>query len=125
MPAPVSRFVNLRESETEREHLVLLAHRPGTREVESFTQPQHGLEPPDRVCEPGFTHQTALITEPARQPKLGGHRALRAQQADLAEDLLGSAERHPLARYVPAGLHADRSGRVRGLLHALGTVLDQ
>jgi hypothetical protein len=26
----------------------LLAHRPGAREVESFTQPQHGLKPPNR-----------------------------------------------------------------------------
>src|SRR5918993_689133 len=42
-----------------------------------------------------------------------------------AEDLLGPAERYPLARYVPAGLYADRSGRVRGLLRALGTVLDE
>src|SRR4051794_20159187 len=47
------------------------------------------------------------------------------QQAGLAEDLLGPAERYPLARYVPAGLHAARSGRVRGLFCAMGTVLDE
>ena len=56
--------------------------------------------------------------------ELGGHRALRAQQAGLAEDLPGPAERHPLARHLPAGLHADRPGRVRGLLRAMGAVLD-
>src|SRR4051812_19954983 len=47
MPTPVSHFVNLRQSETEREQLVLLAYRPCAREAESFAQPQHGLEPPD------------------------------------------------------------------------------
>src|SRR3712207_365715 len=41
--------------------------------------------------------------------ELGGHRALRAQQAGLAEELLGPPERHPLARHLPAGLHAARS----------------
>src|SRR3954449_9487977 len=49
MPTRVSHFVNLRKSETEREQLVLLAYRPGTREVESFAQPQHGFKPPDRA----------------------------------------------------------------------------
>ena len=49
MPAPVSRFVNLRKSETEREQLVLLAYRPGTHEVESFAKPQHGFKAPDRA----------------------------------------------------------------------------
>src|SRR3954462_6636088 len=48
MTTPVSRFVNLREAETEREQPVLLAYRPGAREIKAFTQPQHGLEPPDR-----------------------------------------------------------------------------
>src|SRR4051795_347228 len=48
MPTPASRFMNLGKSETEREQLVLLAYRPGTRKVESLPQPQHGLEPPDR-----------------------------------------------------------------------------
>src|SRR3954452_5341212 len=48
MAAPVSRFVNLREAETEREQPVLLAYRPGAREIKALTQPQHGLEPPDR-----------------------------------------------------------------------------
>src|SRR4051812_35229542 len=49
VPTPVSHFVNLRKSETEREQLVLLAYRPGTREVEPFAQPQHGFKPPDRA----------------------------------------------------------------------------
>jgi len=44
------------------------------------------------------------------------HWALWAQQAGLAEDLSGAAKRHLLARHVPAGLHAARSGRLRGLL---------
>src|SRR4051812_11913245 len=48
MPTPVSRFMNLREAETEREQPVLLAYRPGAREIKALTQPQHGLEPPDR-----------------------------------------------------------------------------
>jgi hypothetical protein len=47
MQGPVSRFVNLWKSETEREQLVLLAYRPGTHEGESFAQPQHSFEPPD------------------------------------------------------------------------------
>src|SRR4051812_10665707 len=42
--APVSRFVNLWETETDREQPVLLAHRPGTRKAEALAQPQHGLE---------------------------------------------------------------------------------
>src|SRR4051795_1210266 len=48
MPTPASRFMNLGKSETEREQLVLLAYRPGTRKPESLPQPQHGFEPPDR-----------------------------------------------------------------------------
>src|SRR3954453_22204956 len=48
MPTPISHFVNLRKSETEREQLVLLAYRPSTREVESFAQSQHGFKSPDR-----------------------------------------------------------------------------
>src|SRR5215212_1365675 len=47
MSAPVSRFVSRRKSEADRQHPVLLAYRPGTRKPEAFTQPQHGLEPPD------------------------------------------------------------------------------
>src|SRR3982751_5353689 len=39
--APVSRFVNLWETEAEREQAVLLAHRPGTRKAEPLAQPQH------------------------------------------------------------------------------------
>src|SRR5215211_1190411 len=45
--APVSRFVNLWETETDREQPVLLAHRPGPRKAEALAQPQHGLEPLD------------------------------------------------------------------------------
>src|SRR5829696_5433664 len=37
-------FVNLRETEAEREQAVLLAHRPGAGEAETLAQPQHGLE---------------------------------------------------------------------------------
>src|SRR3954471_1756778 len=33
-PTPISRFVNLRETEAEREQLVLLAHRPRPRKAE-------------------------------------------------------------------------------------------
>src|SRR4051812_33688101 len=47
--APVSHFVNLWKTETEREPPVLLAHRPGTRKAEALAQPQHGLEPLDRA----------------------------------------------------------------------------
>ena len=45
MAAPVSRFVNLWETEAEREQPVLLAHRPGASKAKAFAQPQHGLEP--------------------------------------------------------------------------------
>src|SRR3954470_18750098 len=47
--APILHFVNLRETEAEREKPVLLAHRPGARKAEALAQPQHGLEPPDRA----------------------------------------------------------------------------
>src|SRR5215213_2047242 len=47
----------------------------------------------------------------------------RPQQAGLAGDLPGPAERHPHARHVPSGLHAARPGRVRGVLRAMGAVL--
>src|SRR5215213_2429900 len=40
-------FVNLRETEAEREQPVLLAHRPGAGEAETLAQPQHRLEPLD------------------------------------------------------------------------------
>ena len=47
-PTPVSRFICRRKSEADRQHLVLLAHRPGACETKAFAQPQHGLEAPDR-----------------------------------------------------------------------------
>ena len=40
--------MGLRKSEAERQHLVLLAHRPRAGKAEALQQPQHGLEPPDR-----------------------------------------------------------------------------
>jgi hypothetical protein len=49
VPTPVSRFVNLRKSETDREQPVLLAHRPRTREAEPLAQPQDGFEALDRA----------------------------------------------------------------------------
>src|SRR5215212_11072090 len=45
----ILRFVNLWETEAEREQPVLLAHRPGAGEAEPLAQPQHGLEPLDRA----------------------------------------------------------------------------
>src|SRR3954447_25225052 len=48
VPTQISRFVHRRQTETDRQQPVLLAYRPGTREVEALSQPQHGLEPPDR-----------------------------------------------------------------------------
>src|SRR4051794_545449 len=47
--APVSRFVNLWETEAEREQPVLLAHRPGARKAKALAQPQHRLEALDRA----------------------------------------------------------------------------
>src|SRR4051794_13284131 len=44
----ILRFVRCRQAETDRQQLVLRAHRPGAREAESFSQPQHSFEPPDR-----------------------------------------------------------------------------
>src|SRR3954464_7374777 len=44
---PSSGFINLRETETDRQQLVLLAYGPGTREGESFPQSQHSFKPPD------------------------------------------------------------------------------
>src|SRR5215218_7720695 len=52
--------------------------------------------------------------------ELERHRALRPQQAGLARDLPGAAERHPLARHLPARVHTDRPRGVRGRLHGLG-----
>src|SRR5215217_711202 len=45
--APILHFINLRETEAEREQAVLLAHRPGARKAETLAQPQHRLEPLD------------------------------------------------------------------------------
>ena len=42
-PTPVSHFVNLRETEAEREQRVLLPHRPSARKAEALAQPQHRL----------------------------------------------------------------------------------
>jgi len=44
---PSSGFINLRETETDGQQLVLLAYGPGTREGESFPQSQHSFKPPD------------------------------------------------------------------------------
>ena len=40
MAAPVSRFVNLWETETDREQPVLFAHRPRPGKAEALAQPQ-------------------------------------------------------------------------------------
>src|SRR4051812_15761319 len=48
-PALFSGLIDLQETEADRQQLVLFAHRPGTRKPESFTQPQHGFEPPNRA----------------------------------------------------------------------------
>src|SRR5215213_2191923 len=45
--APILHFVNLRETETDREQPVLFAHRPGARKAEPLAQPQHGFKPLD------------------------------------------------------------------------------
>src|SRR5215218_6092031 len=47
--ASILHFINLRETEAEREQPVLLAHRPGTRKAEPLAQPQHRLEALDRA----------------------------------------------------------------------------
>src|SRR4051794_4231686 len=43
-PTPGSRFVNLWETETEREQPVLLANGPGARKAKALAQPQHGFK---------------------------------------------------------------------------------
>src|SRR4051794_26463789 len=48
-PTPVSHFVNLRETEADREQPVLLAHRPAAGKAEALAQPQHGFEALDRT----------------------------------------------------------------------------
>jgi hypothetical protein len=47
VPIPVSRFMDLRKSKTEREQSVLLAYCPDTREVKALAQLQHGFKHPD------------------------------------------------------------------------------
>src|SRR3954463_4726211 len=42
--APILHFVNLWETETEREQLVLLANGPRARKAKAFAQPQHGFK---------------------------------------------------------------------------------
>src|SRR5215217_4017516 len=42
--APILHFINLRETEAEREQAVLLAHRPGAHKAEALAEPQHRLE---------------------------------------------------------------------------------
>src|SRR3954451_23881061 len=52
----------------------------------------------------------------------------RPQQAGVAGDVFGPAERHPLARHLPTGLHAARPVKqqrcltIRGLLFQVGAV---
>src|SRR4051812_22461976 len=46
---PILHFVNLRETEAEREQPVLLAHRPGARRAKTLAQPQHGFKALDRT----------------------------------------------------------------------------
>src|SRR4051794_12857784 len=43
-PASISDFVNLGETEAEREQPVLLADGPSPRKAEALAQPQHRLE---------------------------------------------------------------------------------
>src|SRR5215207_8005572 len=43
-PTPVSHFVNLWETEAEREQPVLLADGPRAGKAEALAQPQHGFE---------------------------------------------------------------------------------
>jgi hypothetical protein len=64
-PTPVSRFMSLRETETESEQPVLLAHHPDTREIKVLPQPQHGLEPPDR---PSCRVEQLKAADPRRVP---------------------------------------------------------
>jgi hypothetical protein len=48
-PVLFSGFIYLRETEADQQRPVLLLHSPGAGKVESFAQPQHGFEPPDRA----------------------------------------------------------------------------
>src|SRR4051812_24764232 len=43
-PTPVSHFVNLWETEADREQSVLLANRPRAGKAKALAQPQHGFE---------------------------------------------------------------------------------
>src|SRR3954449_8635410 len=45
--APILHFINLRETEAEREQLVLLAHRPAAGKAKALAQPQHRFKPLD------------------------------------------------------------------------------
>src|SRR3954447_20393320 len=56
-----------------------------------------------------------------RGRELRGHRAVRPVQGGVAQGLPRPAERHPLARHLPARLHPDRSRRVRALVPRLGS----
>src|SRR5215207_11628139 len=47
--ASILHFINLWETEAEREQPVLLAHRPRARKAEPLAQPQHALEALDRA----------------------------------------------------------------------------
>src|SRR5215203_3199191 len=47
--APILHFINLRETEAEREQPVLLAHGPRAGKAEALAQPQHRLEALDRA----------------------------------------------------------------------------
>src|SRR5215207_2325522 len=48
-PAPILHFINLWETEAEREQPVLLADGPRARKAEPLAQPQHGFEALDRA----------------------------------------------------------------------------
>src|SRR4051794_21573379 len=50
-------------------------------------------------------------------------RTLRSMAATSWAGVPELGQRHSLARHFPEGLHADRSGRLRGLLQRLGAVL--
>ena len=69
MPTPVSCFINLREAEAEREQLVLLAHRPGTRKTKALAQPHSRLP----ASEPGMAGNGLNITA-GRGPQSGADR---------------------------------------------------
>ena len=47
--------MNLRETETDREQLVLLAYGPCARKAEALAQPQHGFEALDGGLSQSFS----------------------------------------------------------------------